>query len=558
MGSWKQIVRLTGIALLGGAVCVYAATAASKAAGERSLAKLADQAQQALLAMDFKAARDTYSDILTVQPRNEPAGDGEVYAYLELGDYEHARAEEEKVLLFTTRPSRVTAINGAAIYLHARIPMRGAKVLMQYLTPLPAVDEAALNALAVCLNNADEHARKTGLFSSATAFYLTENRKLEKTHPGKKRWGTEWLPEKQADRKNQAWDTALGTNAKLASELAELKSHRAVIDAKQNDPVFQQQQQIQDYNRQQTFPPPVIPPEQELNLTRLDPEIADLQDKYDQAMKDTEHPPIPDTVDPMSVIPEKEPVLASASGMNGPDAGTGTDLPPKKKKPANDQPPTNDTPPPANTTSPPDIASTTPPPSVATTTPPAEVPEEKKTYRVTSYAAAFPVAPDLLVTTAESVADATEIQVQVADGSAYPATVVRSDADSGLALVRVSNVKLAYMGLADHFAGGTVSCVSFPSVDLFSPSATAINGSATLPKGGWRVHLSETPRLGGGPLLVDGRVVGVELATRDSDITAIPAVTLDDLKKFLAADLSPGGTADPITSTVQLSATREK
>ena len=376
-----------------------------------------------------------------------------------------------------------------------------------------------------------------------------QNKKLEKARPGKKRWGTQWLPEEEADSKNEAWNTAVSANAKLASELAELKAHRAVIEAKQNDPVFQQQQQIQDYQRQQSFPPLNIPPLQELNLSRLDPEIAVEQDAYDQAMKSTEPPPIADAVDPMSIIPEKEPVLAVATGT-GPDSGTVKPVKKKKPKPATSLPSTTEPP------APPQVASA--PPQSAITPPPPEEPVEKKTYRVTSYAAAFPVGPDLLVTTADSVADATEIEVQVADGSAYPATIVRSDSESGLALVRVSTVKFAYMGLADHFGGGAVTCVSFPGVDLFSPSATTINGSAMTPKDGWRVHLSETPRLGGGPLLSEGRVVGVELATRDSDITAIPAVTIDELKKFLASDFVPGGSADAATSTVQLSATREK
>ncbi len=545
LNFWKRIIRIAGVAAVTGATCVYAVTAVS----ERSLTKLTDQARQALLAADYKAARDSYYDILTVQPRNTSAGDGEVYAYLELGDFQHARAEEEKILLLEPRPTRTAAINGADVYLHAKIPMRGVKILVQYLTPLPKVDEAALNALAVCLNSADEQARKTGLYSSATAFYVAQNRKLEKTRPGMKRWGTQWLPEDEADTKNQAWTKALTTNAKLASELAELKAHRAIIEAKQNDPTFMQQQAIQDreesgfYWRRLTYDPATVPPLQELSLSRLDPEIAVEQAKYDEAMKDTERPPIPDTVEPISVIPAKEPVLADAGG---------TAAPPKKNTPLTVVPTTTNTPTPAP------AETTPPPPAVATVTAPPEAPVEKKIYRITSYAAAFPVGPDLLVTSAESVADAKEIDLQLADGSAYPATTVRSDPDSGLALVRVSTVKLGYMGLADQFDGGTLSCVSFPSVDLFSPSAATITGSATMPKDGWHVHLSETPRLGGGPLLAGGKVVGVELATRDSDITAIPAVTLDDLKKFLGADFTPGGNADPMTSTVQISATREK
>jgi tetratricopeptide (TPR) repeat protein len=552
MDFWKRMIRITGVGLLSGVGSAYAVTAVSKAVSERSLAKLADQAQQAILAADYKAARDTYSDILTVQPRNRSAADGEVYAYLELGDFEHARAEEEKILLSDPRPTRPTAINGAAIYLHAKIPMRGVKILIQYLTPLPKVDETAVNALAVCLNNADEHARKTGAYSSATAFYMAQNKKLEKTRPGMKRWGTQWLPQDEADANNAAWSKAITTNAKLANELSQLKAHRAMIVANQGDPVFIQQQQIQEYERSHSLQVADVPPLQELNLPRLDPEIAIEQGKYDQAMKDTQPPPIPDTVEPISVIAVREPVLANAGQMAKPDTttGSGTAAAPRKNKPPTVVTSTTGAPAPPDTTS--------PPPDAATTTAPPQEPVEKKIYRVTSYAAAFPVGPDLLVTTAESVAGAKEIDLQLADGSSYPATTVRSDPDSGLALVRVSTVKLGYMGLADQFNGGAVSCVSFPSVDLFSPSASTITGSAAMPKDGWRVHLAETPRLGGGPLLSGGKVVGVEMATRDSDITAIPAVTLDDLKKFLGSDFTPGGNADPMASTVQISATREK
>ena len=33
--------------------------------------------------------------------------------------------------------------------------------------------------------------------------------------------------------------------------------------------------------------------------------------------------------------------------------------------------------------------------------------------------------------------------------------------------------------------------------------------------------------------MVGGKIVGVELANRDSDINAIPAIALEDLRKFL-------------------------
>jgi hypothetical protein len=84
-----------------------------------------------------------------------------------------------------------------------------------------------------------------------------------------------------------------------------------------------------------------------------------------------------------------------------------------------------------------------------------------------------------------------------------------------------------------------------------------IAGSATAPRASWKVRLSESPRLGGGPLLAQGKVVGVELAERDSEATAIPCVTLDDLRKFLGADAAGGPIAgDAVAATFQLSAVR--
>jgi hypothetical protein len=104
---------------------------------------------------------------------------------------------------------------------------------------------------------------------------------------------------------------------------------------------------------------------------------------------------------------------------------------------------------------------------------------------------------------------------------------------------------MAYLSLADAFAGGTIQCVSFPTVNVFDPVAEAISGSAVAPKDDWAVRLARHPRLGGGPLLVGGKVVGVQLATRDADMAQVPAATLADLKKFLGAKAAPGGTADP-------------
>jgi len=83
-------------------------------------------------------------------------------------------------------------------------------------------------------------------------------------------------------------------------------------------------------------------------------------------------------------------------------------------------------------------------------------------------------------------------------------------------------------------------------------------GSATAPKDGWTVALNTHPRLAGAPLIAGGKVVGVVTAPRDAERNKLPAVTLDQLKKFLGPDLpSEAGSGNPTTSLLQLVTTRQ-
>ncbi len=100
-------------------------------------------------------------------------------------------------------------------------------------------------------------------------------------------------------------------------------------------------------------------------------------------------------------------------------------------------------------------------------------------------------------------------------------------------------------------------------MNLFDPIAAAITGTiAAVPAtpGKFIVNLSRSPRLGGGPLLANGKVVGVQLANRDSDQHAIAIATLDDLKKLLAEAGPPGPPTqafDAKSITMQLTAMKE-
>jgi hypothetical protein len=156
-------------------------------------------------------------------------------------------------------------------------------------------------------------------------------------------------------------------------------------------------------------------------------------------------------------------------------------------------------------------------------------------------------------------AGATQIVVQTADGTPMSAALVRSDEPSGLALLRVDGGRFVPLPLASTYNGGALQCAAYPTVNIFNPAAEWIPGSAKSPAAGeWHISLVRHPRLGGAPLLVQGKLVGVELAARDTDTRDIPSATLEQIKKFLGPDAPSAQIGpDPCAAMLQLMATRE-
>jgi S1-C subfamily serine protease len=193
-----------------------------------------------------------------------------------------------------------------------------------------------------------------------------------------------------------------------------------------------------------------------------------------------------------------------------------------------------------NTSAPTPTPNTTPPAGNAAPPVPQPIPKSVANAQVTRYATAFPVGPDLFLTTLAAVDGATTISLDDPQGNTFTATFVRGDDKTGLALVRVPGKKFAYLGLSDSFAGGDVQCSAFPTVAIFSPTVEVLSGHAAAIKPNdpkWLISFQRNPRLGGGPLSTsDGKIVGVEMTQRDTNPQQVPAVKLDDLKTFLGAD----------------------
>jgi hypothetical protein len=204
-----------------------------------------------------------------------------------------------------------------------------------------------------------------------------------------------------------------------------------------------------------------------------------------------------------------------------------------------------------------------PPAPKAVEPPAAEVPAEappapKQKVTLTTYAAAFAVSPEMLITSASAVNGANSIKLQTRDGGAVNAEVVRVDAEHGLALIRAKGLRLTFLDLGTP-AAGKVSCLAFADANVFAPAAEQLPGTAPAPGEKWTIRFTRHPRLAGAPLLQNGKVVGVAIGDRDSEMGAYPAVTADAVKKLLGDDAPATASTltDPLWAMLQLSATKQ-
>ncbi len=529
-----------------------------------SVAALLEQGRNALEARDYAAGRDAFSDALSVEADNPDALLGLGVAYMHLKDFVRARAPIERAA-GSASANRVAILNMAFLQLTVNNPMRGVKSVMDYLRAHPEpLDEPMLNAMATLMVNTEERTKQQSLFQQAEQFYDQYNKKLEAARPGMKRWGTQWLEASQTDAKISTWRSKLREVARLSSMLpgisARIKSLRPEL-AKQLSLQSRGWDNTAEMVQQQ--------------LSAAQSEWTTTQTQLQQARPTPEEcPPIPTELALVSLSetfpPGGEganpPQLASAQGNTSastPEEQTQT--PPQQES---SDPPTDTLMPKTDgpfaklatradqSTSSDPVGVSPTPRRVIARGPQAQ--ESNKPIKVTQYAAAFPITTDLLVTSAVAVEGASSIRLQSSDGTSAPATVLRTS--DGLALLRASGRKYTPLVIGGLFTGGAVECPALASVNIFEPVANSITGTAAPAGDAWKVRLSRHPRLPGAPILAGGKVIGVELAGRDSDIAQIPAANLDQLRALLGADLPNGlgQSPNPASVIVQVIATQEK
>jgi hypothetical protein len=392
------------------------------------------------------------------------------------------------------------------------------------------------NALGTALQSATAQERKHPFFGQCASFYLIANQRLEAARPGYKRFGGDWLPAKDAD----ARAAAVTRQQKQLDSLSD-----AVATAQERFDAANKELEHQKFLISRGEPPTSYYVQRaQSNFDSAKNNLETAQQKYDDLLNSIERPKFPATIEVVAMDSLTPPPVSTSVAVANAEPVTIRTVKPRQPKPK-----------PADTATPTGSSGNTPPEPPVALEPPRRA---RGKVRITQYAAAFPVAPDLVLTSASVVDDGATLQLQAADGQGMSAELLRKDADTGLALLKVTGRKMHPLAIADAFAGGPITCASFPTVDLFSPAAQSITGSSTAPRDGWTVALNLHPRLAGAPLIAGGKVVGVCIAPRDAERNKLPAVTLDQLKKFLGTDASTeaaGG--NPTASLLQLVTTRE-
>jgi len=535
-------------ALTGAGAVVHAAPSAKPGVNgaqraKASLEPLLQQGMDALAAEQYPAARAAFQDAIVIDPRNVKAHHGLGLCLVAQKEVAKASAMLDKALTLTNTPDRALVLNAMACQMAVRNHMRAAKLARDYLTAHPKeIDEPMVNALGTALSSATATERKNRFFSDCTSFYMIANQRLESARPGYKRFGADWLTASQADAKTKA----------LASQQKKLDNLSNAV-ATAEDRLVPAQKELE--HQQFLLTRGELPGNYYLTQAqaRYDSALASVQaaqDRYDELAGSLDTPKFPTEVAMVSMDNTKAPpvstvVVASADPSN-------TDFTPKPKprpRPVRPKPT-------ANTDSSKPTEKPVEKPIEITLAPPK--PTTSRKVRITQYAAAFPVAPNLVVTSSAILEDGVTLQLQASDGQPMSATLIRKDDTLGLALLKVEGRTLHPLALAESFNGGSVTCASYPTVDLFSPAAQSISGNATAPKDGWTISLNMHPRLAGGPVIAGGKVVGVCVAPRDAERAKLPAVTLDQLKTFLGTDVTPPQAAgDPAGSLLQLVTTLE-
>lgn len=503
--------------------------------------RLIREGKNALAAGDFVTARDQFASVLDVDDRNVPALHGIALGHFGLGEKTRGASAIEKAIEILEKqgkkPDRALLLNASMAQIADRKPMRAAKYLMDYMKEHPdPIDEAVLNALGAAREAADRQAQRMTFYAQVDKFYREQNARLEKTRrDGWRRWGVRWVNPAEYSRLDRQHNLLLDQGNRVASAARELALARTRLKDLQTRAMIGTASRAQITTARN-------------NLTARETAYNNAVTAYLQRRATTTLPEYPEKLAavPMDELAPSQQVVTvvtadqtAALRQARRTARQDTTVAPKPPVQKQDE----------------EALDQVKPREVV-------VPKQPGKRTLTRMAATFPIAPGLLVTSADAVNGAREITLSDLAGNTYPATVVRADTEIGLALLKADGAagKLTPARLANSFKSGPVQCVSFAPVSIFDLKSELITGSLRITRETASLSLPREPRRTGAPLIAGGEIVGVALNDRGANPADLPVATLEQLRKFLAndADLPAGAAAGhPADVLCELQATVE-
>ena len=476
-------------------------------------------ATDALAAGDFAAACAGFLDALDADSRNVRALHGLALSHAGLGELAKAALAVERAIgasRTTQGLDRALVLNHSAIMIAQKEPMKAIRVLQEYLRIHPEpMDEPMINALAVALHTTDRSARGNSQYAQAVTEYMNWNNRLEAARPGERRWGVEWVSQLEFVRRDTDWersrlewerltdnvDTAAGLYDRALARYNRVRNVRvpgfggpSYMSNAQSAMLSARSQYATALAQYRAFTPIGQPPQFPTALTAV-------------GMDDLKPPKA-----------ERE-IIVSVEASQPAGRRIRRVVPPAGVPAV---PATGDEAEPLRL----------PEPSVPTII--VRKTEEKRS--IVRNAIAIPIAPDLLLSSADAVAGAQRIRLEDLSGRSFDAEVLRADDASGLVLLRAAGQKLKFVRVADRFAGGPVQCLSF-AASVFDLRTEVIAGAVRTAEGGLELSLPRLPRRTAAPLVAGNMLVGLAIGDRGVDLAEIAIIPAEQIRAFCGPDL---------------------
>ena len=246
--------------------------------------------------------------------RNDPdAHHGAGLCYHAMGNRDSAVERLEKAHSLYNPPNRAAVYNLGVALLKDN-PMRCAKLVMDFLSGENAPpDEQMHNLLGRSLSNLPRQAQKAKLYADAEAFYYAYNAKLETGRTdGRLRWGSEWVPARDANEKWNRFKTRKQNAETLRAEVDQATKRKEdawskVYDMRTGMRLYSDQEKVTTNKRYEEAAKSEIALRQKLKAAETE-------------FRSTEKPPMPQILKPVSMDATSPPPIPGGSPGAAPGA----------------------------------------------------------------------------------------------------------------------------------------------------------------------------------------------------------------------------------------------